>query len=595
LLESIETKILVYNHCSKEREGILREKRASFQDTGRFVDKPSKTLGGTLTRSALVFLASYLILFVGMSLRPNIFDEGIVLTGAMRVAAGQIPHQDFFANYGPAQYYILAGLFKLFRESILVERLFDLFIKALLVTFVYAIASSYCRRSVAACTSIVTVLWLFGLNALAGTAVMPVSLLNLIGSSLILPVFLHSVSIRRILAAGAVAGMAALFRYDTGVALLGVHACVIAIAVYLRFDGVSNRLRAFAFTFWPYLLGFAVVTLPALLYYLSVASLRHFVHDIIIYPSKYYHRGRNLPFPRITLKGLDNIGVYLPIAIIGISFYVAMACRLRARDNNESNFQNVPKEQMLPGFLITFGLLALAMYFKGFVRVSLYHMYLSIIPSLLLVAVLFQRRLILPRPVRISITLLTWLSITTAGWSSLREAKNLYVYHTSLPESMLVSARRASPETEAAWCKINNPLTEGLCFLPEDDRARTIEFIDSHTRPDQQLFVGVTKHDRVFANDNIIYFGTQRLPATKWSQFDPDLVNRYDIQTLMVHDLEVNAPPYIVLDSEFDLINEPNDSSKSSGVTLLDEYIHSKYQHVETFGEMSIWQRIVTP
>jgi hypothetical protein len=63
----------------------------------------------------------------------------------------------------------------------------------------------------------------------------------------------------------------------------------------------------------------------------------------------------------------------------------------------------------------------------------------------------------------------------------------------------------------------------------------------------------------------------------------------------MVHDLEVNAPPYIVLDSEFDLINEPNDSSKSSGVTLLDEYIHSKYQHVETFGEMSIWQRIVTP
>jgi hypothetical protein len=54
----------------------------------------------------------------------------------------------------------------------------------------------------------------------------------------------------------------------------------------------------------------------------------------------------------------------------------------------------------------------------------------------------------------------------------------------------------------------------------------------------------------------------------------------------MVDELERNTPPYIVLDSEFELSREPNDSSKSSGVTLLDRYIHDNYQPSETFGTM---------
>jgi hypothetical protein len=60
----------------------------------------------------------------------------------------------------------------------------------------------------------------------------------------------------------------------------------------------------------------------------------------------------------------------------------------------------------------------------------------------------------------------------------------------------------------------------------------------------------------------------------------------------MIQEFEADTPPFMVLDSEFDSVQEPNDSSKRTGVTLLDEYIRSKYQHVETFGEMSIWRRI---
>jgi hypothetical protein len=527
--------------------------------------------GGFLRQLVLVFLVAYLLLFCGMSRRPGMYDEGIVLTGAMRVAAGQIPHRDFYFIYGPAEIYALAGLFKAFGPSLLVERLFDLLIKALLVTSVYGIVASYCRRSIAVFVSVITVLWLFGMSEF-GLAITPVSLFNVVGSALLLPVFAGRVSTRRMLAAGAVSGAASLFRYDTGIALLGIHACVIAIAVYLRSNSTANRLRTFASTFWPYLLAFALLTgLPAL-YYFSVAPAAPLFHDIILFPGKYYARARNLPFPPLSVRGLENLGIYLPIAIAGVSLYGLVKLRLPGKEWR--------------GFLITFGLLLAVMYVKGLVRVAVVQMYLAIIPSLLLIAVLYQHQSAFSRPVRIAISWLMWLSAVPALWSALHEIRLEY-----LQQSALVSLTQNASAERKAWCKMTGPLTRGYCFLPEEDRMHAIAFISSHTQPGQPLYVGLSHHDRIVANDNLIYFATQRLPATHWSHFDPDLQNRYDIQAQMVSELEEKAPSYIVLDSEFESSREPNDSAKSSGVTLLDDYIHDKYQPSETFGTMSIWRR----
>ena len=103
---------------------------------------------------------------------------------------------------------------------------------------------------------------------------------------------------------------------------------------------------------------------------------------------------------------------------------------------------------------------------------------------------------------------------------------------------------------------------------------------------------GHAKHDHVLAIDEPTYFAAQRLPATKWSHFGPDLQSRDDIRTEIVHELETHRHQYVVLDAECEQLHEPNDSSRSSGVTSLDDYIHSKYQPVQTFGPMSVWQLI---
>jgi hypothetical protein len=51
--------------------------------------------------SAVIFGISFAFLFVTMGLGVNVYDEGLIVFGAMRVMNGDVPYRDFYANYGP--------------------------------------------------------------------------------------------------------------------------------------------------------------------------------------------------------------------------------------------------------------------------------------------------------------------------------------------------------------------------------------------------------------------------------------------------------------------------------------------------------------
>jgi hypothetical protein len=537
----------------------------------------------------VVFVSAYLLLFLAMTLRPNSYDEAIVLTGSMQVAAGLLPHRDFYTLYGPAGFYILAALFKLFGQSLLIERLLDLLFRALIVASVYTIVSAYLRRAIAVVVSVATFFWLYGLlTMIVGTAVVPVSFLNLISTALFLPLFSTQISKRRLFAAGALAAAAGLFRYDAGAGLFVVHTCIVVTAVWLRCK--TNKRSALVSTFWPYLLGFIVIILPPAIYYLSVSSLDPLLFDAVQFPQKYYHRSRNLPFPPIGLISFDNVSIYLPIFVIALSFYAFAINSFKAIkvEEDRSNRQT----ERLNGYFFSFALLALAMYSKVLVRTSVSNSYLAAIPTLLLVAALYQQRFAFRRPIRVFIETLTVLSVIAPAWSTTRELACALVPHLSVAQSLLGSVPGAESQARTAWCRSANAATRGLCFLPRDDEIQSIQFIDSHTSPDQKLFVGVSKHDKIFVNDMLIYFASQRLPATVWAEFDADLQNQIAIQRQVIQDLEHSTPPYIILASETDRRQEPNDSALSSGVTMLDDYISSNYRPVQTFGVFVIQKRI---
>jgi hypothetical protein len=539
----------------------------------------------SLLQFGVVFLFAFVFLFLGMDRGFDYYDEGLILVGAMRVAAGQVPHRDFYANYGPGQFYTLAALFHLFGRYIFVERMYDLTVRASIVTVAYGIAKSYCRTWIAVCTAIVCGFWLFspGLPSIS-YPIVPILLFSLVGSKVLLPVFEGKVAWQRMVGAGALTGLVALFRYDVGAALAVVQTCSIGIAVWFMQSSRRPDWRAAASVLLPYWIGITVVFLPVALLYLSVAPIHPWVHDILLYPAKYYVRSRRLPLPRIYWRALENMALYLPIPVGLLGFFSLFVHRHEG--------QGPGKNQRQTGFLILFGLLSMVFYFKGLVRISVNQMLLALIPMVLTLAVLYEfssRRGIW---LRRAIQWMMAISIFAATWSALKEVRVLHLYHGSVLEELLSAPEPASVRSEIDWRGQPDTLHTGLWFLYSPIHSKLVSYLLGHTRPSETVFIGLPRHDRILNNDLLTYFVAGRLPATRWSHFDPDLQTRADIQRQMIHEIDAQAVRFIVLEPEFDQANEPsNDSSKSSGVTLLDDYIRANYHPIQMFGDLSLLLR----
>lgn len=121
-------------------EGVqLRPSTANNSEWPRFAD---------LALPWLIFACcfAYLCIFLHYStIEP---DEGIVLQGAERVLAGQIPYRDFFSFYTPGSFYLVAALFRFFGDSFLVARLSLAVAGALGSAITYILARQVCSRGV---------------------------------------------------------------------------------------------------------------------------------------------------------------------------------------------------------------------------------------------------------------------------------------------------------------------------------------------------------------------------------------------------------------------------------------------------------------
>jgi hypothetical protein len=92
-----------------------------------------------------IFAAIYLLpsaLNVNGTIGSFLFDDGIRLDGAERVLQGQIPYRDFYAIYGPAQFYWLPLLLKIFGVQSLTLRANFLFFTALGGVAIF----TFCRK-----------------------------------------------------------------------------------------------------------------------------------------------------------------------------------------------------------------------------------------------------------------------------------------------------------------------------------------------------------------------------------------------------------------------------------------------------------------
>jgi hypothetical protein len=219
-------------------------------------------------------------------------------------------------------------------------------------------------------------------------------------------------------------------------------------------------------------------------------------------------------------------------------------------------------------------------------------MLLALIPMVLILAVLYEfssrRSVWLRRTVQGMMV----ISVFAATWSALKQVRFLYLDHGSVLEELLSSPEPASERTEINWRGQPDTLHTGLRFLFDPDHSRLVSYLLGHTSTNETIFLGLSRHDRILYNDLLTYFVAGRLPATRWSHFDPDLQTRADIQRQMIQEIDAQAVRFIVLEFEFDQAMElSNDSSKSSGVRLLDDYIRSNYHPIQKFGALCLLLR----
>jgi hypothetical protein len=521
--------------------------------------------------AVFVIVASFLVFALTAPREVGVYDEGLILTGAMSVAAGAVPHRDFYIVYSPGQFYVLAALFDLFGQNVWVERLYDFALKAGIVCFFYLISARLMAYNYVCLVTALCVLWI----AIAGNPSYPIwpSLFLILASSwLAIPVFYGDNGRARLAGAGLCAGAVVLFRYDMGVLSLAILSGALIVFGWLDRRSAGSAIQRIARIVAPFWAPPALLLILLATAYVKFGILNDFVFQILAFPSSHYRETRSLPFPGLKSFLTEDFIVYMPPLVV-ISFVTFMMNKYIYRKSIKIDIAEACFSSMIAA-------LAAGLYFKGIIRVSVPHMISSIVPSLIVLGFLVDQ--LRSRK--------TWFARVTLAIPVV-----LALIVTLVPS---VSAVRIAARVARNWvavagdrCNPQNGLTRASCFSVSASRAQTVRYVIDNTAPDQQILVANGNNDRSPINDNSLYFLAGRLPATKWAQFDPGLQNSEATQAEMIRELENNKPPLVILDTEFENWDEPNASSTHSGVTMLDDYIHEKYKESARFEPYIILKR----
>src|SRR6266481_4944557 len=161
--------------------------------------------------SVLILLLVYMICSSTRGL--SVYDEGLICYGAERVLGGDLPYRDFWTAYGPGQYYLLAGVFKVFGTSLLVARMYCVFVEWIVAILAYSV-SRRLTGPVGGVMSCVTVAVWLSCDRTVLYPVIPALAFALAGFLSLA----HSSSIpKNIILAGLLTGCATVVRYDLGV------------------------------------------------------------------------------------------------------------------------------------------------------------------------------------------------------------------------------------------------------------------------------------------------------------------------------------------------------------------------------------------
>jgi hypothetical protein len=490
-------------------------------------ERAALAAGLARARYPLVFAVGALLSGLTLLSGINQHDEGLVLQAAARVADGQLPYRDFYANYGPGQYYLLGGVDLVFGPSLLSWRIVRVALDGLVAALAFALARSEGGEPVA------LLAWVAVLAAMAHpTTPHP----NATALSLGLGALL--LARRSPAGAGVLAGAAFAFRFDLGAAAAAgaaltagalhgrgaaLRACCAAVATGILL--VLPFALAAPGQFWDDTFGFI----------LDEQSLQR-----LPLPGGYsggFEPNKVLAFymPYVLMAGLAlwlvaavatraplRIWAALPLALAGLGYLVARA----------DEFHLVPLAAVLPVLLAGAA---------GHARATPWKLALALPIALIALNGLDRNRI------------------------------------------DLIESRDLRP--------IELDPADGVKARPAEARAlrEVVGYVRRRLPPGRPLFVANPRHDLVRVGNPLVYVLAERPNPTRYDVMQPGVVTTSGVQREIVRDLRESGTLLVVRWlSPVAAEAEPNGAGRSSGVRVLDRYLGRRYDEVARFGDYQV-------
>lgn len=488
----------------------------------------------------ILFVITVIYYIPIINLPLGVYDEAVILVGAERVIEGQIPSRDFFTMYPPGQVYTLAAFFKAFGISVITERSYDIVIKSFISLLIFLIIRLFSSDITALVGWAMSLIWIT-LSTFPAYPVYPSVLCTFISIYFLMLHMKQDKLYYVVLSAISIVG-AALFRHDQG----GPAAVVIAFVLMLRkITGVQKSWKPLI----SYIASGVMAALPVLIYFFLNSALKYMLNDLILYPLTVFTEYQDFPYPLLSMNTLPFFVFPLVLLIGVVTFFVF----IKQKIDDTTAF----------GILL---ISCIGIVFLNQVRVrsDLIHLLPSALTGILLAPVLLY-------------TLSKGLS--QSKWRNmLIWALFIIVFGITLykPYSMKIPyiPMRYTLETV-------NPDIERAKYLKIDpDLKNVVTYIKNNTSKDEYLYVGVKNHDKVIFNHAIIYFLSERNPATKYHELNPNLIKT--IQEEIVSELTKKFTRLVVLTPGWRY--EPNLSSIDSKINLLDNYISSNFELKKVYG-----------
>jgi 4-amino-4-deoxy-L-arabinose transferase-like glycosyltransferase len=521
-------------------------------------------------RSAAALVAVFGFFFLISNAPINPYDEGFVLYAAERILRGDLPYRDFQLHYLPAQFYVLAALFKTFGHSIFVERMWDAAVRTGVVAAGFGLARILMPAGPAAVAALLIMLRL-GASGFHGINLFPALLFALLSAGCFLSSFPGS---RRgwLIAAGLLVGVAVLFRQDFG---------AYAVAIELLMLGAWRQLGRPA-GLVPYAVALGAVTLPAALFFLWRVGPASLWHELVVYPRSVVIAQLTIPFPAL----LPDFGVLVSMpgwrmGRVGVAwgqwtdFYVpllayAWTITLLARSFwLEGRAAAGRRETWALVFLAAIGL---ALFGYAFYRFDPIHAVATFVPTAVLVTrglwtALAPRRVGL-RAVAAGLTVLgltfLWVGVPFSRWA--------------------VGSLKFRPPICAT------PLARTGCIDLEEYQRGALEFVDRFTAPGEPIFVGVSRHHPIPQDDVSFYFLSGHPPATRFAELLGRAATPVAIQEEMIERLKRPEVRHIVLYAGNEDPERP-EGGEGSGAALFDAYVRSAFRVIARSGPYSILEK----